>query len=425
MTIDAVLIVAFKYPPYAEVGGRRWARLSRHFADAGIQVHVLTVNWGDDGFGAMDLVRHPNIHIHRIPSLCFHRLRSNRLHLPKRVHGRLVRLLRKHEMLEDARHWGLVMVPHARRLIRRHGIKHVITTGAPYWANWWILKLKKTDPHVVLTQDLRDPWTDHPFRMRSYSQRAILRAHRMEAEVLAKSDLIVTITNAVRDLLSAKSAAPVRVVENGYEPREFPEPGPAAPRPFWLMHAGTLASGRDKPLRNFLRAVRTVTPEMPELRIRFWGPMRPDVTAEFADLIERRVLELHDWAPVDEITEEMRVNTYACLHFISRELSPFLQSMKVFEYAFSHRPILSIDYGGEMRRLVEEHRLGWSVDGDDQSAMQAALRLLHRAWADDPSAENQPLDLDRFAYSNLSKRYLALLEEAETGGAQKTLGVSS
>lgn len=411
MSIDTVLLVAFKYPPYDEVGGRRWARLSKHFAELGVQVHVLTVHWGSRNADSTDTVVHPNLHIHRLPSLGFHRLRRRRL-WPKRLHASLVRRLARREMLEDARLWGLVMVPYARHLMRKHKIRYAIATGAPFWANWWILHLRRGHREATIVQDLRDPWLDHPMRLKSYRPETVARWREMEAAVLTESDLVITVTDTLRDILAAKSPAPVRVVANGYEPSEFPETRSTTPRPFGLLHAGTLGSGRVAPTRNLFDAVRSVAHEMPELQITFWGPMPDSLLDEYQDLVEAGVLTLRSWAPIEQVARAIDEQTFACLHIQSEKLSNYALSTKIFEYAYARRPVLSIDWDGEIRRFVAEHDLGWSVDGDNQDAIKNGLRMLYELWQKNPSMESQPRGIERFTYRALAQEYLSLVEHA-------------
>jgi len=411
MSIDTVLLVAFKYPPYDEVGGRRWARLSRHFAELGVQVHVLTVHWGSANADSANSLMHPNLHIHCLPSLGFHRLRRRRL-WPNKLRASLVRRLARREMLEDARFWGLVMIPYARHLMRKHDIRHVIATGAPFWANWWILQIKKEDPQATIVQDLRDPWLDHPMRLKSYRPETVARWREMEAAVLSESDLVVTVTETLRDILAAKSRAPVRVIANGYEPSEFPESRSTAPRPFGLLHAGTLGSGRVAPTRNLFDAVRSVAHEMPELQITFWGPMPDSLLDEYRDLVDARVLALRSWAPIEQVVKAIDEQTFACLHIQSEKLSNYALSTKIFEYAYARRPVFSIDWDGEIRRFVAQHDLGWSVDGDKEAAIANGLRMLYDLWQENPSMESQPKGIEGFTYRRLAQEYLSLIEHA-------------
>ena len=44
-----LLVIAYKFPPYAGVGGFRWAKLSKYLARLGHEVHVVTVPWRGGG----------------------------------------------------------------------------------------------------------------------------------------------------------------------------------------------------------------------------------------------------------------------------------------------------------------------------------------------------------------------------------------
>ena len=73
------------------------------------------------------------------------------------------------------------------------------------------------------------------------------------------------------------------------------------------------------------------------------------------------------------------------------------------------RPVLSLNYGGEIESLVREHDLGWSVHADRPADVESALRTLLALQANRPGYETSPRDFDRYAFPSLANRYLELL----------------
>jgi hypothetical protein len=76
-----LLVIAYKFPPYAGVGGFRWAKLSKYLARLGHEVHVVTVPWREHGPNTLVAdAAEPGVIVHPIRSGSPHRLR----HLPLR-----------------------------------------------------------------------------------------------------------------------------------------------------------------------------------------------------------------------------------------------------------------------------------------------------------------------------------------------------
>ena len=68
-----IILIAYRFPPYAGVGCYRWSKLCKYLAELGHTIHVVTVDWqhlGPDTF--IEDVQDPNIVIHKIPSGDFH-----------------------------------------------------------------------------------------------------------------------------------------------------------------------------------------------------------------------------------------------------------------------------------------------------------------------------------------------------------------
>ena len=63
-----MLLIAYKFPPYAGVGGFRWAKLSKYLARLGHEIHVVSVPW--PAYGPNTLMAdaaEPGVTVHPIP----------------------------------------------------------------------------------------------------------------------------------------------------------------------------------------------------------------------------------------------------------------------------------------------------------------------------------------------------------------------
>ena len=80
-------------------------------------------------------------------------------------------------------------------------------------------------------------------------------------------------------------------------------------------------------------------------------------------------------------------------------------STKIFEYAAMRVPTISLNYGGDIDRLVNDHSLGYSCDLNHQDIDQLVINLANRQLDDKFSFRVEP-----FSYENLAAKYSDLIE---------------
>lgn len=402
-----ILLIAFKYPPYAGVGGFRWSKLSKYLAEIGYTIHVVTVDWkqyGDNTY--LEDVIHPNIIIHRIPSLYPHNLKYKPF--KKNLIGQFKRILR-HLFFklvnifwyeDEAQYWGYSLLPFCEQLIKKEDIKNVIATGHPFMANYWAAKLKQKNHEINLIQDFRDEWNDDPNRslLCKYFEKI---SYNHEIFVLNNCDVLITVTNGLMELFSKKITANVSkaVIPNGYDFEINPKNNQK--RDFRLLYAGSLWAGREEPLEAFLKVLENVAPNIPELRAEFYGSFPDFLKINYAHLFEKGIIS-HSLPVSHEKISKLMENSFACLLFNAR-MYPWARSTKIYEHASLRRPTFCINYGGELNELISRYNLGISVNGDDTEQIEKGIMNLYALWNQDPSYEISPDGIEKFHYHNLAR----------------------
>lgn len=400
-----ILLIAFKYPPYAGVGGFRWSKLSRYLAEMGYKIHVATVNWevhGDNIF--LEDVQHQNIIIHRVPSFYFHnfkyrKYKNNHIGNIKRVlrHG-FFRILNLIWYEDEAQFWGRHLLPFCKKLIKDENITNVIATGHPFMANYWAARLKVDLPEINLIQDFQDPWTDNDIRYLPLKRMA-KKSLQHEIFALNNCDAVFAVTDGLMNLLSKKIYTNIEqaTVPNGFDIDVHNIS--AIKRDFTFIYAGNLYVGRGEPLESFLKAVENIGKKIPELKISFYGSSPPNLKQKYAKLFNDGIVSAHPPVSPDKIYNLM-YKSFACLQFNAR-IFPCLVSTKIYEYASLNRPTLCINYGGEIDNLIKKHKLGISVNGDDIGQIEEDIFKLYDIWQHDPHYEISPTGLGRYHYKNI------------------------
>jgi len=404
-----ILLIAFKYPPYAGVGGFRWSKLTKYLAKDGYKIHVVTVNWrktGEDIF--LEDVQHPNIIIHKIPSFYFHNLKYKRYKNTLFDRFRHIMNYAFYKVLEiiwyedEAQFWGISLLPYCKKLIQEEKIKIVIATGHPFMANYWASKLKKNLLNIRLIQDFQDPWTDNEKKTYPFYYYMKNKSIQHELFALNNCDAFFTVTKGLMNILSKKIYANVKkaVICNGFDIPQIKQP--PLKRNFTFIYAGSMYLGREECLEAFLKAVDGIRDNFSEISAQFYGGEFPNILKKkYAHLFTEGILVHYPWISPEQVQKKIH-ESFACLHFNSRNF-PYLVSTKIYEYASLRRPTLSINYGGDIEELIKKHKLGVSVDGDDIKKIQDEILKLYRIWQHDQYYEISPENLEIFHYENLAR----------------------
>lgn len=206
-----VLIICSIFPPCPGIGGRRWAKFAKALAARGHTVHVLhAACTGDDRRSLWtDDIAHPRIIRHPLPPRYPLVLRKWPLtslmdKLSYRFWRTVVKLVVKGNWMDRSALWRPTLLNAADALIRTHGIRHVVATGAPFHLLVHTLELRERHPGLRTVVDLRDPWTwGDIYGMRSLSPRRMRHEHALERRAIRGHDRVLAPARAILDHLRA------------------------------------------------------------------------------------------------------------------------------------------------------------------------------------------------------------------------------
>lgn len=407
--MQKILLIAFKFPPFSGVGAFRWTKLSKHLAKLGHEVHVLTVPW--TAFGSNSLindVKHPNIIIHRIRSGYLHNFRYRDLgHIL--LNWLKIKILLFFDQLfywdDEAQHWGRYLLPEAKKLIKENNINIVVATGAPFEANYWAAMLKKDMKDIFLIQDFRDPWVQNPFK--KYSLNRKKKAYQRMLLSMQFSDLSITVTPGL--LAEYKKVCPdcdIRLITNGYDPDVIsPMVMPTANRDKKVfVHIGNISNGRDIACKKFLDAVQNMSDI--SIQVQLIGHVPPVFKLQYQEMVKQGKLVF-----IGTVSQEMALHYVAqgavALHFGAKEF-PYALSTKLFEYAGLKKPVLSVNFGGDIEQVISECQLGKSVNLNNTTHVkQAIIDVLKINVIGEEATE-------KFSHAYLAQKFIKMIEGLES-----------
>jgi glycosyltransferase involved in cell wall biosynthesis len=227
-TAPRVLLASYHFPPDAAVGGLRAARFARTLPDFGWQPYVVTVrdHLRDQGLdrsrlGGLEAV--PVVKTGELPRIIEVLVRLSKLGgrsgaqpaaaVPDgKVRRESVRAALRRWVVslllllpDEKKNWALRAAATAVRLIRRHRIDAVVTSGPPFSVHVIGLAAKMFT-RARWVADFRDSWIDMlPDRFphtRSFLSDRI--EQWMEAAVINHADSVVTTTERMRNAMAAR-----------------------------------------------------------------------------------------------------------------------------------------------------------------------------------------------------------------------------
>ena len=405
---EPVLLIAYKYPPYSQVGAFRWTRFSKYLAELGHEIEVVTVNWKLPDFSNLsNEVSHSRINIHRIRSGYLHNFknwRSGNRWVNALKNRFFARLLDRYFFWDDeAQHWGRYLLPKCEELIKEKGIRTVIATGSPFQSNVWAAELKRRNPTICMIHDLRDPWVRNPLKWyRDYSA-----ALAMERDTLSIADHLVVVSHGMAEhfMENLSREVPVTVINNGFDPLmlQHPKPRHGSEDSIRVVYVGSLSNGREDVLRQLLDVLEKK--QIETVQVIVVGNYTYALKRRYQGLIELGILQFEGWVSQEKALEIVASADYALQ--LNAKIFPYALSTKIFEYAAIGIPTLSLNFGGDIDKLIRDYSLGYSVNLNNDDLNEWILRLasneLNRLFS---------FSIDDFSYSKLAMKYSELIQES-------------
>ena len=159
-----IILVNYDFPPNKGIGGRRWGKLAKEFAEQNCIVHVVKADAISDTDKSVwsEEVNSINIIVHSLPRSYPQILLTQ----PKKFFEKLqyrkalnaVKKNYKGTPYDISLGWETHLVPKLNELVKKHPIEWVFATGAPWDMLRVVAEWKKEHPFIKYWADFRDPW---------------------------------------------------------------------------------------------------------------------------------------------------------------------------------------------------------------------------------------------------------------------------
>lgn len=402
-----VLFISYHYPPDSEIGAKRAARLAKCFMENGWQAGVLTVKekFHERLDRSYDVA---GVDVHRTGMF-----QSIRFVLPlaKRFLARLKGGGQGGEGVEAsgsesvapegspswARRFILSMIwlPDDRQGWVPFGLPRLLGLLATYPLAYSSSPPKST--HLIplfasyLTRRLtwvaefRDPWTTFPKPACLRTRLSDWLEGKWEASVIARSDRVIVVTEAMRRDLADKYPAhadKIRLYSNGFDRDEFVPLTDSVSTPAngrtTFVYAGQFDYGRNP--RTFLQALSELIDDgaLTREKVRVVLMSNMNIGGESVEEMVRwcrleGVVQCVGYVPYEQCVREMARADVLLLFSIDQ---PLMVPAKLYEYLALNKRILSVSTGGITGELVDRTGSGLNVKPDDIPGMKKAILAL-------------------------------------------------
>lgn len=372
-----VLIVCHGFPPYRGIGGRRWAKFAKALAQRGRPVHVIACAPDQEETGSLwtaDIER-PGITVHRLPrrypKVMYQRPLTG---LADKVAYRFWNLvlpwITKGNHFDKTVFWRKQLLEKAGALIREHGIRDVIVSGAPFRLIAHMAGLR-AQHDLRLTAEVRDPWTwEAGYGWNLLTPRQQREERAIEASALAAADRVIAPSeNFIAHLCAAYPGLKDRTVHipHAVDAVDLPS-GSAAARTGTELHAIIAGSFYDRPLSaaflaELARSVSAIAQRSGSrtLRIDIHATTAP--APEFIEAIRSNgtaeLIRFQPPLPTAELYARLQQADFALSYHPPARRD--LVATKFSEYLLLGVPLLFVSEAGMASRFIEQRGGGLCI----------------------------------------------------------------
>ncbi len=434
-----VLIITYYWPPSGGSGVQRWVYFARHLRELGFEPIVISVDetkasykFIDESFG--NLVK--EVEVHKTDTFEVLKLYSkimggdDRKFIPQGFAGekkpgffqRVSRFIRGNFFIPDARvGWVKYARAKAEEIIKREGIKTVITTGPPHSTHLVGLHLKKK-LDIDWFADLRDPWTEIYYNELLFQTNYAKSVNkRLEKKVLETANKVTTVGPTLAALLADKLAstqkAKVNVLYNGYDSDKMAGlPAYTKSNKFIISFIGILSDSQ--PINAFVDGLRLFFMEVDDAinNVEFHS------AGEVSNGIEQNLLQVmpaarivkHGYLPHQKALAQMSASDLLFNSLAEMPESKLLISGKLMEYLASGRPVLCLgDTGGDAANLLNKFERSAIFARDEAEKIAAFIKDIYLLWQKNENGSIARPGIEEYSRRAVTQKLATLIKNSE------------
>lgn len=377
-----LLVLAYRFPPFAGTSATRVACFAKYLADYGWEPSVITADWRADNCEQFDLLYGERLKkwvVARVPVRDIRRMPA----VGKLPHQKLVQAIKREvAKYQNTRDWVGNVKKVVPDVMSEHGPFDAIFATAPPWsvleAAAWVAD-KYQLPWIADFRDIfEETVPEYLWRFQARRERSWLR----------NCEGIVTVSEPLAEKLRLRHRQSVGVVQNGYDPEEYEEAKknlePNDTRVFRIVYTGMLYPlghpARESP-RVLLAALDSLAEagqvDLNDFEIDLIGTPKSKVLPHLKGFRSASRVNIIEW--VDRQEAYRRQVSATLLLLLGSSQMAGIMTAKVFEYLASGRPILMVPSNKDsLDELLKSSGAGWAVSTEQECV--GVIRKLYSEW---------------------------------------------
>ena len=396
-------IVSYTFPPSTEIGGRRWAKFSKHLVQKGHEVTVVCANdllnkeFYEKEFQGIEIRVLPKCYpewLSGVTNSLFEKL----LYL---VYTRIISLFTKQNFFDRGYAWKKNMLNELEDVHRKKPIDVLVVTGAPFSLLYYGSLFKECHKEIQYVGDLRDPWTwGSYYGILTLSPSKKKHQEESEYKTMEACDMICYPTENMGDVLKKlypTFSSKLYLLPHAFDPDKFPNTTQEEKREGFI-YGGSLYPG----IKEYIKSLAEIVKANPNEGFKwdiYTGTKYPLINSNFAN----GTIQMHDFVPEEQLFQ--KIKSSAAYLAIFPETDKDLISTKFFEIIYTKTPILYIGEEGEVGKFIRENRLGVHI------LPQNMERDLTQYLSGNIPFEKNFFDVTQYTFSSVTERFLSALKD--------------
>lgn len=429
-----VLILTYYWPPSGGAGVQRWLKFVKYLQEFGWEPIVYTAENGEipefDESLLKDVPKTITVLKTPIwePYAAYKTLIGQKKN--QKINAAFLNENKKTSPLNNLAIWirGNFFIPDARKFWIKPSIKYlsaylsknkvdaIISSGPPHSMHLIAKGIKQHYPNIKWVADFRDPWTNIDFYADlRLTAMADAKHKRLEKEVLAKCDCVISIGQGLNDELKKINANQLqalkfKVITNGYDEDDLAKTTIEKDKKFSIAHIGTLVKSRNP--EGLWKVLKELVAENDlfknQLEIKLVGKL--DITVK--ESIEAFGLQDYvrkiDYLPHDKVIEEQQKSAINLLLVNQTQNAKGILTGKFFEYLSAGAPILAIGpTDGDLALILNQTKAGFISDFKDYQTLKQNILYLFK----NKNIQRNEEEIKNYSRKNLTKKLAEILNE--------------
>lgn len=388
MSKEAILFIAYDFPPILSPESIQVQRRALTLAENGHQVHVLTSS-GKPDFEFIDSSlekSHPNLIVHRVPRVPFE----------KALHYLCAPL----QLTDRKLWWKFPATGKARKILKDFNIKRLYTHSTPLVNHLVGLELSRDAAGIVWTTHFSDPWTLNPYI--SYRTGLQRKANKfIESKLIEHTDRITVTSKMTKELFTTGlnvESSRIHILPHVFDPDMYPNHSEHKGKKV-IAHTGHIYGLRT--IRPLIKALESENPQ--NIEFHFYGRIKEDERNE----AESRTPGLFKFFEPVPFGRSLEVLTEADLLLVidaPLENSPFFPS-KLADYIGAGKPIAALTPSSsttmEILKSLTDNPL--AADSGNAEGIRKLVRRIEENDFSVPETENT-------SFYNMNNSYKKICE---------------